>query len=271
MDPPPGCPALIGHAPPLAHQQSATNGLARSTHPVTLQSSRASIPCRCTCRRPCIPRVPIHEHGDRADTSGARMKAEAAAVLDPLWQGVLAPERLAAGHGATCELPAALESVREARHFTRTTLQRWDLAALRDCHGARRLRTGDQRAAVRGARWAPPGAPVRLSLVRWTRRVVCAVRDPSGVAPIAEGPGLRGRDRPRAAPGRLVQRELGLAPAERCGEGGLGAVPAPAARPVHDRRRPPDGRRASRRHRGIRWSNSPAFTPMIIDSISALV
>ena len=29
-------------------------------------------------------------------------------------------------------LPAALESVRRARHFTRTTLQRWDLTALED-------------------------------------------------------------------------------------------------------------------------------------------
>ena len=60
------------------------------------------------------------------------MRAEAAAVLEPLWQGVLAPERLAAANGATCELPATPESVREARCFARTTLQRWDLTGLRD-------------------------------------------------------------------------------------------------------------------------------------------
>jgi len=115
------------------------------------------------------------------------MKAEAAPVLDTLWQGVLAPERLAAGHGATCELPAALESVREARHFTRTTLQRWDLSALLDSMElvASELVTNALRYAVPVG---TPGSPVRLSLVRWTSRVVCAVRDPSGVAPITKDP-----------------------------------------------------------------------------------
>ncbi|MEW2518545.1 ATP-binding protein [Actinacidiphila alni] len=115
------------------------------------------------------------------------MKAEAVAVLEPLWQGVLAPERVAAGNGATCELPAVLESVGEARHFTRATLQRWDLSTLRDSVElvASELVTNALRYAVPiGA----PGAPVRLSLVRWTSRVVCAVRDPSGVAPIAKDP-----------------------------------------------------------------------------------
>jgi anti-sigma regulatory factor (Ser/Thr protein kinase) len=115
------------------------------------------------------------------------MRQEAAAVLEPLWQGVLAPERLAAGNGATCELPAALESVREARRFTRSTLQRWDLAALRECTElvASELVTNALRYAVPvGA----PGSPVRLSLVRWTSRVVCAVRDPSTVGPIAKDP-----------------------------------------------------------------------------------
>ncbi|NUR01143.1 MAG: ATP-binding protein [Streptomyces sp.] len=115
------------------------------------------------------------------------MRQEAAAVLEPLWQGVLAPERLAAGNGATCELAAAPESVREARRFTRGTLQRWDLAAL--CESielvASELVTNALRYAVPvGA----PGAPIRLSLVRWTSRVVCAVRDPSAVAPVAKDP-----------------------------------------------------------------------------------
>lgn len=115
------------------------------------------------------------------------MRQEAAAVLEPLWQGVLAPERLAAGNGATCELAAVPESVREARRFTRGTLQRWDLAALRDSIElvASELVTNALRYAVPvGA----PGAPIRLSLVRWTSRVVCAVRDPSAVAPVAKDP-----------------------------------------------------------------------------------
>ncbi|WP_333766579.1 ATP-binding protein [Streptomyces sp. IBSBF 2435] len=115
------------------------------------------------------------------------MKAEAAPVLDPLLQGVLAPEQLAAGHGATCELPAALESVREARRFTRATLQHWDMSVLLDSMElvASELVTNALRYAVPVG---TPGAPVRLSLVRWTTRVVCAVRDPSGVAPITKDP-----------------------------------------------------------------------------------
>jgi anti-sigma regulatory factor (Ser/Thr protein kinase) len=115
------------------------------------------------------------------------MRAEATAVLEPLWQGVLAPERLAAGSGATCELSATPESVREARQFTRATLQRWDLIALHDSMElvASELVTNALRYAVPlGA----PGAPVRLSLVRLASRVVCAVRDPSTVAPVAKDP-----------------------------------------------------------------------------------
>lgn len=131
--------------------------------------------------------VLIHEHGGRADTSGARMRAEAAAVLEPLWQGVLAPERLAAGHGATRALPAALESVREARRFTRATLQLWGLGGLHDSMElvASELVTNALRYGV------PPGAsgaPVRLSLVRWSSCVVCAVRDPSNRVPITKDP-----------------------------------------------------------------------------------
>jgi anti-sigma regulatory factor (Ser/Thr protein kinase) len=77
--------------------------------------------------------------------------------------------------------------VREARHFTRTTLQRWDLAALEDAMElvASELVTNALRYAVPAG---TAGAPVRLSLVRLTTRVVCAVRDPSGVAPIAKDP-----------------------------------------------------------------------------------
>jgi anti-sigma regulatory factor (Ser/Thr protein kinase) len=115
------------------------------------------------------------------------MRTGAVAVLEPLWQGVLEPERLAASNGASCELPAQLESVREARRFTRCTLQRWDLSGLRDSMElvASELVTNALRYAVPVG---TPGRPVRLSLVRWTSRVVCAVRDPSAVAPVAKDP-----------------------------------------------------------------------------------
>lgn len=131
--------------------------------------------------------VPIPEHGGRADTSGARMRAEATAVLEPLWRGVLAPERLAADDGATRELPATPASVREARHFIRATLGCWQLSALHDAMElvASELVTNALRYAVP---LGTPGAPVRLSLVRWTCRVMCAVQDPSPVPPVAKDP-----------------------------------------------------------------------------------
>ncbi|MCM2420529.1 MULTISPECIES: ATP-binding protein [unclassified Streptomyces] len=115
------------------------------------------------------------------------MRTEAATVLEPLWDGVLAPGGLAASSGATCELPGRFEAVRDARRFTRATLQRWDLAPLFDSIElvASELVTNALRYAV------PPGtggAPVHLSLVRWTSRVVCAVRDPSAIGPVARTP-----------------------------------------------------------------------------------
>ncbi|WP_037911573.1 ATP-binding protein [Actinacidiphila yeochonensis] len=115
------------------------------------------------------------------------MRAEAAAVLEPLWQGILAPERLAAADGATCGLPASPESVREARRFIGSTLQRWDATALRESIElvASELVTNALRYAVP---IGTPGSPVRLSLVRWSSRVVCAVGDPSTVPPIAKDP-----------------------------------------------------------------------------------
>ncbi|WP_435172581.1 ATP-binding protein [Actinacidiphila sp. bgisy145] len=108
-------------------------------------------------------------------------------MLEPLWQGVLAPERLAAGDGASCGLSAAPESVREARGFARATLKHWDMPLLRDSMElvASELVTNALRYAVP---LGTPGAPVQLSLVRRSSRVVCAVRDPSGVAPIAKDP-----------------------------------------------------------------------------------
>lgn len=115
------------------------------------------------------------------------MRTEAATVLEPLWDGMPAPGRLAASSGATCELPARFDAVHDARRFTRSTLRHWDLSCLLDSVElvASELVTNALRYAV------PPGDPaatVRLSLVRWTSRVVCAVRDPSTVGPVTKTP-----------------------------------------------------------------------------------
>ncbi|EST30204.1 regulator [Streptomyces roseochromogenus subsp. oscitans DS 12.976] len=88
---------------------------------------------------------------------------------------------------ASCALPARYEAVREARHFTRDTLDKWDAGERFDdiCLVVSELVTN----ALRHAVPADPGCPeaaasVRLHLMRWTERLVCAVRDPSHETPV---------------------------------------------------------------------------------------
>jgi anti-sigma regulatory factor (Ser/Thr protein kinase) len=121
------------------------------------------------------------------------MRSESSRALAPSGDVVFPTQRLAS---SACELAPCLESVREARRFTRQTLQRWGLPELFDNvalvtselvtnalrHGVG-ADTGPHPAAVRIA--APP---VRLSLAHWTSRVVCSVRDPSDQGPMAKTP-----------------------------------------------------------------------------------
>ena len=81
-------------------------------------------------------------------------------------------------------------------------------------------------------------APVRLHLMRWTSRLVCAVRDPSDESPVErEARRLRRGVGPRPVPGGLLRRQLGLAPAggRARRQGRLGAVPAAASPPTEPR------------------------------------
>lgn len=133
-------------------------------------------------------------------------------LLDPLWRELPALERDALSGSAACALPSRHEAVRSARDFTRRTLQRWETGrdldeialvvselvtnALR--HG---LTAGPADSGPPGPAGAPPGEPgdlgmdaahavddgdahatarpIRLQLMRWSARLVCAVRDPS--------------------------------------------------------------------------------------------
>ncbi len=88
---------------------------------------------------------------------------------------------------ASCALPARYEAVREARQFTRHTLDQWDVGDRFDdvCLVVSELVTN----ALRHALPAGPGcsdhqSSVRLHLMRWTERLVCAVRDPSHETPV---------------------------------------------------------------------------------------
>ncbi|MEU9474672.1 ATP-binding protein [Streptomyces sp. NPDC048191] len=125
-------------------------------------------------------------------------------MLKPLRQGLPPLDPAAVSDAASCALPARFEAVREARRFTRGTLDKWDADdrfddiclvvselvtnALRHGQPLTHHPSGDDpRSApstAAGAGCAGHAAPVRLHLMRWTERLVCAVRDPSHETPV---------------------------------------------------------------------------------------
>lgn len=116
------------------------------------------------------------------------MGTNGSTMLEPLRQGLPPLDPAAARNAATCALPARLESVREARQFTRRTLGQWDVGDRFDdaCLVVSELVTNALRHAIpREPSPQDPTAPVRLHLMRWTERLVCAVRDTSRGTPVA--------------------------------------------------------------------------------------
>ncbi|MFI5618184.1 ATP-binding protein [Streptomyces sp. NPDC051567] len=112
------------------------------------------------------------------------MGTNGSTVLEPLRQGLPPVDPTAVSGSASCALPARYEAVRGARSFTRSTLAQWGLDHRFDDVSlvVSELVTNALRHAlpddVRGpAAEAEP--PVRLHLMRWSTRLVCAVRDPS--------------------------------------------------------------------------------------------
>ncbi|MFF8975287.1 ATP-binding protein [Streptomyces cellulosae] len=110
-------------------------------------------------------------------------------MLEPLRQGLPPLNLAAASDAASCALHARYEAVREARKFTRSTLDQWHLGERFDdvCLVVSELVTNALRHALPAntPRLAAPERPVRLHLMRWTERLVCAVRDPSDEGPVA--------------------------------------------------------------------------------------
>ncbi|WP_329238746.1 ATP-binding protein [Streptomyces sp. NBC_01460] len=109
-------------------------------------------------------------------------------MLEPLRQGPPPVDPSAVAGSATCTLPARFEAVGGARRFTRTTLASWDLGDHFDDVAlvVSELVTN----ALRHALPADPArdrqdTTVRLHLMRWASRLVCAVRDPSEKGPVA--------------------------------------------------------------------------------------
>lgn len=117
------------------------------------------------------------------------MGTNGSTMLEPLRQGLPPLNLAAASDAASCTLPARYEAVREARQFTRKTLDQWDLSDRFDdvCLVVSELVTNALRHALPGGapRPGPQDPPVRLHLLRWSERLVCAVRDPSDDSPVA--------------------------------------------------------------------------------------
>lgn len=116
------------------------------------------------------------------------MGTNGSTVLEPLRQGLPPIDPAAVSSSASCALPARYEAVRGARQFTRTTLLQWDLDDRFDDVAlvVSELVTNALRHALPSdTPREPQEPPVRLHLMRWTTRLVCAVRDPSHAGPTA--------------------------------------------------------------------------------------
>ncbi|MFE9309446.1 ATP-binding protein [Streptomyces sp. NPDC088353] len=121
------------------------------------------------------------------------MGTNGSTMLEPLRQGLPPLDPAAVSSAASCALPARYEAVREARQFTRTTLDRWELGDRFEdlCLVVSELVTNALRHGLPVSPASPAhscdhDSPVRLHLLRWTGRLVCAVRDPSRESPAAQ-------------------------------------------------------------------------------------
>jgi len=119
------------------------------------------------------------------------MGTNGSTMLEPLRQGLPPLDPAAVSNAASCALPARYEAVREARQFTRRTLGQWDVGDRFDdvCLVVSELVTNALRHGLSDdvpCTQDQVHPPVRLHLMRWTERLVCAVRDPSHDSPLPQ-------------------------------------------------------------------------------------
>ncbi|MFF7715274.1 ATP-binding protein [Streptomyces sp. NPDC007988] len=115
------------------------------------------------------------------------MGTNGSTMLEPLRQGLPPIDPAAVSGSASCALPARYEAVRGARKFTSRTLTQWELDERFDDVAlvVSELVTNALRHALPPDTPRDQEPPVRLHLMRWTSRLVCAVRDPSEDSPVA--------------------------------------------------------------------------------------
>ncbi|GAA2430621.1 ATP-binding protein [Streptomyces macrosporus] len=111
-------------------------------------------------------------------------------MLDRLWHAFPPFDPDALSGSASCALPPRHEAVRTAREFTRNVLTRWGLTGHFDTVAlvVSELVTNALRHGLSGAVPGELEPPVRLHLMHWSGRLVCAVRDPGKNAPVAKLP-----------------------------------------------------------------------------------
>ncbi|WP_200304488.1 ATP-binding protein [Streptomyces adelaidensis] len=117
------------------------------------------------------------------------MGTNGSTMLEPLRQGLPPLDPATVSSAASCALPPRYEAVREARQFTTGTLDQWRMSDCFDdvCLVVSELVTNALRHGLSPGNGLRPAQdpPVRLHLMRWTERLVCAVRDPSHDSPVA--------------------------------------------------------------------------------------
>ncbi|AZM54641.1 ATP-binding protein [Streptomyces sp. WAC 01529] len=115
------------------------------------------------------------------------MGTNGSTMLEPLRQGLPPLDPSAVSGTASVALPARYEAVGCARQFTRKTLGQWNLDERFDD-----IALVVSELVTNALRHALPAdtpreqldPPVRLHMMRWSSRLVCAVRDPSDESPV---------------------------------------------------------------------------------------